>query len=196
MATDKQPIIECFTPVGQMNYVTLTNPQADDHGQKWYKFMLSWPKAYMANELMELRTKATQAAKQFFGDPLPPLEPFIRDGDNPAHNTENNPDLHGKVYLNIKCKCNDDIKLSDMPGIVDRYGSPIMPLDIYSGCFARSSVIMGGYNNKGKKGVWVRLQNIQKSHDGERVSGRPDAASQFSNAPALPGAEADTSGLL
>lgn len=193
--SDKKPIIECITPVGQANYVKITTPEKDDQGQYWYKLMLAWPKAYMGAELIELRQKAMQAAKQFFGEQVPPLEPFIRDGDNPAHNTENNTDLHGKVYLNIKCKCEDPASLKDMPGIVDRFGNDIIPIDIYSGCFLRCSIILGGYNNKGKKGVWVRLQNIQKSHDGERLSGRPSASSQF-GALEGGGVAGDTSGLL
>lgn len=193
--TDKPKIIECFTPVGQANYVFITNPQPDDQGQKWYKLMLAWPKEYYGKELIELRTKAHEAATQFFGSQIPPLEPFIRDGDNPAHNTEGNPDLKGKVYLNIKCKCNDPDRLTDMPGMVDRYGAAILPVDVYSGAWVRCSVILGGYNNKGKKGVWVRLQNIQKSHDGERLGGRPDAASQF-GAMDGPPPSGDNSGLL
>ena len=176
---NKQPIIDCITPVGQLNYVFVANPQPDDYGQKWYRLMLCWPKSYMNQELLELRQKATQAAKQFFGQNIPPLEPWLRDGDNPAHNTKNDPDLHGKVYLNIKCKCEDPVGLTDMPGIVDRFGKRILPVDIYSGCFARCSILLGGYNNKGKRGIWVRLQNIQKSHDGERIGGRPNAESQF-----------------
>lgn len=181
MNAPKQPLIECITPVGQANYVFIANPKQDDENKDkyWYSLMLAWPKEYYNRELIELRTKATEAARQFFGGQIPPLEPFIRDGDNPAHNTSNNVDLHGKVYLNIKCKCEDPRTKSDMPGIVDRYGNPIMPVDIYSGVFARCSVLLGGYNNKGKRGVWVRLQNIQKSHDGERLSGRPSAQSQF-----------------
>lgn len=193
--SDKKPIIECITPVGQANYVYITNPQPDDQGQKWYKLMLAWPKEYFNRELIELRQKAMEAAKAFFGQQVPPLEPFIRDGDNPAHNTENNADLHGKVYLNIKCKCEDAQTLKDMPGIVDRFGNDIPPVDIYSGCFLRCSIILGGYNNKGKRGVWVRLQNIQKSHDGERLSGRPSAQSQF-GAMDGPAPSSDPSGLL
>lgn len=188
---EKQPIIECFTPVGQANYVAIAQPSEDDDhpGAFWYKLMLAWPKSYMGAELMELRQKATQAAKQFFGEQLPPLEPFLRDGDSPSHNTKDNADLRGKVYLNIKCKCQDPQGKSDMPGIVDRFGNPLMPVDVYSGAFVRCSVLLGGYNNKGKRGVWIRLQNIQKSHDGERLSGRPDARSQFGVLDAPPGAD-------
>jgi hypothetical protein len=177
----KQPLIECITPVGQANYVFIANPKQDDENKDkyWYSLMLAWPKEYMSTQLIELRTRAADAARQFFGGNIPPLEPFIRDGDNPAHNTSNNEDLKGKVYLNIKCKCDDPLHRTDMPGIVDAYGSPILPVDIYSGAFVRCSVLLGGYNNKGKRGVWVRLQNIQKSHDGERLSGRPSAQSQF-----------------
>lgn len=193
----KQPIIEAMTPVGQANYVFIASPKQDDENKEkyWYSLMLAWPKALLNTELVALRQQAHAAATQFFGAQIPPLEPFIRDGDNPAHNTSQNDDLFGKVYLNIKCKCEDPIHKSDMPGIVDRYGAPLLPVDIYSGVFCRASVILGGYNNKGKRGVWVRLQNIQKSHDGERLSGRPSAASQFGTLDAPAGSN-DPSGLL
>lgn len=193
----KDKITEGMTPVGQANYVFIASPKEDEDnpGKWWYSLMLAWPKSYLNTELLPLRQQATLAAQKFFGNPIPPLQPFLRDGDNPEHNTSNNPDLHGKVYLNIKCKCEDTINRSDAPGIVDRNGNPLMPIDVYSGAFVRCSVLLGGYNNKGKRGIWVRLQNIQKSHDGERLSGRPTAQSQFGTLDG-PAPVNDPSGLL
>jgi hypothetical protein len=80
-------------------------------------------------------------------------------------------ELYGQYYITAKSK--------SRPGIIDARKSDISTLDVYSGCTGRVSIILGGYNNKGKKGVWIRLQNVQKASDGERIGGKPAARKQF-----------------
>lgn len=187
MADVKNEIIECQSPVGKFNYVYLNEPQPDEHDVKWYKLTIAWPKSFYNTELLDLRRKATEAAKQKWGASIPKLQPFLRDGDNPEHNSSDSEDLFGCYYITAKCKAE-----KGRPEIVDRLKNPLTPLDVYSGCTGRVSLILGGYDTKGKKGVWIRLQNVQKAGDGERIGGRPSAKKQFDELPA--GADDDLLG--
>jgi hypothetical protein len=190
MANDRQPLIECITPVGKLNYVYINKPEPDDNGVEWYKLTIGWPKSMYDTGLKELRAKAMEAIKQKWPnrDNRPRLQPFLRDGDNPDHNSGDVEELYGKYYFTAKVKAE-----KGRPGCVDAHGNEISPLDIYSGCEARISVLMGAYDNKGKRGVWVRLQNIQKARDGERIGGRPSARKQFGK---LDGIEDDDEDLM
>lgn len=177
--TAKNEIIECITPVGKFNYVYLNQPQDDEHGVGWYKVTIAWPKAMYNSELMDLRRKATEAARQKWGASIPKLQPFLRDGDNVEHNSSDVEDLYGCYYITAKCKSE-----KGRPEILDRLKNVIGPLEVYSGCKGRVSVILGGYTHKGKNGVWIRLQNVQKQSDGERIGGAPSAKKQFDELPA------------
>jgi hypothetical protein len=178
MAKDKQEFFEAMTPVGKFLFVYLNKPQEDDNGIEWYKLTIAWPKSMYNTELKELRKAAMRAAKAYFGEDVPKLQPFLRDGDNPEHNSAEVEELFGCYYFTAKSKAE-----KGRPGIVDRKKNDIDPLDVYSGCTGRVSVLLGGYTNKGKKGVWVRLQNVQKAADGDRIGGKPAAKKQFDELP-------------
>ncbi len=53
------------------------------------------------------------------------------------------------------------------------------PKELYSGCYARASVICFTWESKGYKGVSFGLQNIQKLADGEAFSGRGNPEADF-----------------
>lgn len=170
---EKKDLISVITPVGKFLFVYIDTPQPDDKGVDWYKLTIAWPKEYKDTELKHFRSEGMRAAKQFFGDSVPKLQTFLRDGDNPEHNSSDVEELHGCLYITAKSKTK--------PGCTDRSGkTEISPLDVYSGASGRVSVLLGGYDNLGKKGVWIRLQNIQKAADGERIGGKPKASDQFS----------------
>lgn len=176
--SNKNEFFEAMTPVGKFLFVFLNKPQEDDNGEEWYKLTIAWPKSMYDTELKPLRKEAMRAAKAFFGEKIPPLQPFLRDGDNPEHNSGEVEELYGCYYFTAKSKAE-----KGRPGIVDRRKNDLDPMDVYSGCTGRISVLLGGYNNKGKKGVWIRLQNVQKADDGDRIGGRPAAKSQFDELP-------------
>ena len=50
---------------------------------------------------------------------------------------------------------------------------------VYSGCYCNVSVNFYPFNANGNKGVAAGLSNIQFIRDGERLSGRASAASEF-----------------
>lgn len=202
--TNGKPTYETFiTPVGRLVHCfhdkpqlktnqTTRQPVFDDNGiqEAEYKVTMVWAKQRIA-ELQPLIDLAQKVKTQAWPESQQPgaffaLEPFFRDGDNPAHNTMNREYLRGCYYLNFKQKAipskmpNGQIIYSGAPGLLGPYEEDIMPLDIYSGCTGRCSGIMFGTEYAGRNFISTRLNNIQKFEDGDRIGGqRPDARSQF-----------------
>ncbi len=66
------------------------------------------------------------------------------------------------------------------PGLVDSSVQPIIDeTQFYAGCYARATVRAFTYDINGNKGVAFGLQNIQKTRDGESLSGRVNAEKEF-----------------
>ncbi len=208
-ATGGKPTFnEGMTPIGLLVHAYHDKPQLktkDQYGKQpdidpetgiqraEYKITLAWSKTREV-ELQEmiglaLKTKeeawpGTSGNGAFFN-----LEPFFRDGDNPAHNTQNRDYLRGRYYLNLKGKATGkrdamgQVTYEGKPGLIGPYADPIMDGDLWPGCTARASFIMFGTEYMGKHFISTRLQNIQKydEGDGVRIGGgqRPSAASQF-----------------
>jgi hypothetical protein len=79
----------------------------------------------------------------------------------------------GTIYVSATSK--------QRPGLVDQNLSPIAEGDgtFYAGCFARAELLAFAYDTAGNKGVSFGLQNIQKTRDGESLSGRKKAEDVF-----------------
>lgn len=196
---------EFITPIGLLVHMshdrpflsvnqTTRKPILDDAGiqEAQYRVTMAWDKSRIA-ELQPLITLAKQVQEEAWPGSNQPgaffaLEPFFRDGDNPAHNTKKREYLFNKYYLNFKQKAQaqkhpttGQIIYSGAPGLIGPYNEDIMPLDIYSGCTGRCSGILFGSEYMGKNFISSRLNNIQKFEDGERIGGtvRPDPKSQF-----------------
>lgn len=78
------------------------------------------------------------------------------------------------------------------PEVVDMSLSPILNAsDIYSGMYIRVTIRFFAYSNAGNKGVGCGLNNVLKVEDGEPLSGRDNAESDFADiAQAAPAASA------
>jgi hypothetical protein len=201
-----KPIFNEFrTPIGTVVHSYHDTPQLaedektkkpilDDEGiqKAEYKVTLAWDKALLNTELIPMRTMAALTRDQAWGpeaaaDPWLNLQPFLRDGDNPEHNTKKKEYLFGKVYLNFKQKAkaqrlpNGTVIYTGKPGLVGPNVEDLLAADMYPGCRALVSGIMFGTEYTGKRFISTRLNNIQKAADGERIGGggRPDAKSQF-----------------
>jgi Protein of unknown function (DUF2815). len=69
---------------------------------------------------------------------------------------------------------------TNAPGVVDAKTDPIMEqADFYAGCKARISVYAHAYETMGNMGVTFLLNNVQKTGNGKRLSGRMDAEDEF-----------------
>jgi len=122
-------------------------------------------------ETLKLIKEACEAAAaKKFGAKMPArLKMPLRDGD------EEKPDddtYAGHYFLNASSKAR--------PTIVDESLSPIMSQDeFYSGCYGRIALNFFGFDTSGNKGVGCGIGNIQKLHDGDKLSGGVSAAADF-----------------
>lgn len=206
---DKPKWIEFITPVGRIWKCFIDKPyiKTDMQGRKVLdddgiavaekQIGLMWTKQELDTTLIPFRTQAAQARDQkwppgsydpnFFA-----MEPFLRDGDNPTHNTKGRADLRGMVYMTFKQKLKParlqtgEITYTGAPGIIGPYNEDLLVTDIYAGAFCRVSGILFGTEHSGRRFISVRLNNIQKGGgidglgNGERIAGGPpDARSQF-----------------
>lgn len=113
--------------------------------------------------------KEEAKSKKWSGKIPPNLKLPLRDGDIERPDDENYANC---MFLNANS--------TDKPGIVDRQVNPILePMQVYSGCYCNVSLSVYGFNSNGNRGVACGLGNIQWLKDGERLSGRVDAASDF-----------------
>ena len=55
----------------------------------------------------------------------------------------------------------------------------LQTMQVYSGCYCNVSLSVYGFNSNGNRGIACGLGNIQWLKDGERLSGKADAASDF-----------------
>lgn len=167
-----------------------------------FKVTLAWDKIMMdptTGALIPMRQLAATVRDDAWGpdaatDAWLNLQAFLRDGDNPEHNTKRREYLFGKVYLNFKGKALPVItngefqkRYTGAPGLIGPHNEDLMASDMYAGAYARVSGIMFGTEYMGKRFISTRLNNIQKGGgpqndgNGERMGGggRPDAKSQF-----------------
>ncbi len=189
-------LVHCYHQTPQVKENERTKqPVLDKNGnpEAEYKVTLAWPRSFMDTELIPFRKLAYQTQCEAWPESMAPgawftLETFLRDGDNPQHNTKGKEYLRGKVYLNFKTKAEasrhpqtGQVTYSGAPGLVDEYKNDMLPCDVFAGCEARVSGIMFGTEYSGKNFISVRLNNIQRAKTGERIGGggKPDAKSQF-----------------
>lgn len=208
---------EFITPVGLITHLSHDKPLKkinektrmpilDENGlqEAEYRVTMAWAKTRLA-ELQPLIDLAQLTKRQAWPESAEPgaffaLEPFFRDGDDPRHNTKKREYLFGCYYLNFKSKAqasknptNGQVLYAGAPGLVDKFGNDLMPLDLYSGCTGRVSGIIFGTEYLGKNFISTRLNNIQKAEDGTRLGNvKPDAKTQFG---ALPGAGGATNSM-
>lgn len=96
----------------------------------------------------------------------------IRDGDE--DNDREDESLFDAFYIRANSKTK--------PGLVDPRLRAITTEDtFYPGCYARAEVLAYAFEKKGNRGVALTVLNIQKTRDGDPLSGRRHAADVFSS---------------
>ncbi len=181
--SDKLPT-KVVTSEVRLSYAQLFEPKAvEEGGEKKYSVAILFPKKDKA--LLTKLEAAIEAAKvvgkdKRWGGKIPKnLKTPIRDGDEKEEVDEA---YAGHYYIN----CTSTTK----PGVVDKNLDPVLDKDeVYSGCYGRVSINFFPFDVSGNKGIAAGLNNVQKLRDGERLSGRDSAETDF--AEALEGAEDD-----
>lgn len=182
MATEVKKLI---TPVFRVSFPALFEAKAYDGGEPKFGLSAVWdPSKFTDKEkdqyraiLAELDKVSMATFKTAWKDLPANVKRGIRDGAEKADLEGYGP---GKRFASITSKM--------MPGVVDSDGKTAIGTAhgnadaIYPGCYARATVTVYAYNNKGK-GVALGLQNIQKVADGDRLDSRTDAAEDFADMP-------------
>jgi hypothetical protein len=157
----------------RISFANIWQPKSINGSEEKYSVSCLIPKSDKAT-LMKIH-KAVEAAKEdgkarkWNGKIPPNLKLPLRDGDIERPDDEN---YAGHMFLNATSK--------EAPQIVDRRVQPIMDaMECGSGDYCNVSVNFYPFNANGNRGVAAGLGNIQKVKDGERLSGRTDAASDF-----------------
>lgn len=190
---------DCRTPEFTVSYPNIWTAKAVNEGDE-AKFSISMvfdPDA----DLSEMKEKALNAAYNFWGrDKTRQLiedgkfrSPF-RDGTKEKRGDST---YEGKIFVGARS--------SDQPGVGMIVGSKYVPitekLDFYAGCKAVATINFFAYDVKGNKGVAAGLNNLCKTGEGSRLSGRKPAEDDFAEfakdmATASPGYDSSMDDLL
>lgn len=173
MAEKKMAATKTIVPC-RISFANIWEPKSINGGEEKYSVSCLIPKSDKAT-LLKIH-KAIEAAKEDakgkkWGGKIPPnLKLPLRDGDIDRPDDEN---YAGHMFFNATSK--------DAPQVVDRKVEPILdPLECGSGDYCNVSVNFYGFSASGNRGVAAGLGNIQKVRDGERLSGKANAAADFS----------------
>lgn len=159
---------------GRLSYASIWEPsESMGGGDPKYRTAVLVPKS--DKKTIEMINAAIEKAKQIgavkkWGGKIPGnLKLPMHDGDIERPDDENYEDM---LFFNCSSK--------DAPQIVDRNVETITdPMMVYSGCYCNVSVSFYPYNSNGSKGIAAGLGNIQLIKEGERLSGKAPASSDF-----------------
>lgn len=163
----------------RLSFVNLFKPRAQEEGQEpKYSVCILIPKddketvAKIKSAIDASKTKGTDS----WGGKVPAgLKLPLRDGDLERDSAE----YKGHWFINSTSKLKPIVVGTERD--IEGRLVPLSENDVYSGCYARVSLNFFPYNQKGNKGVGAGLNNVQKVADGEALSGRGNADSDFSS---------------
>ena len=176
-ATKKKTDLKVVTGKVRLSYVHLFEPHSNDPDkEKTYSCVLLIPKSDKETykKLRKAQQQALENGAAKFGGKIPKnWKDTIHDGDEDA-DLETNPEYKGHWYMSVSARA------AYPPAVVDRQLNAIVDsTEVYSGCYARVSLVPFAFNTQGNKGVSFGLRNVQKLADGEPLGGRSRAEDDF-----------------
>ena len=185
----KRERVSLQSPVGRATFVYIWEPhkwEDDDNSSREpkYSIMLVFDSEQHA-ELKALRLACIRTAKERFGENA---QDMIKRGklampwrDAGEYADYGEPFEDGKIMIKFQT--------TNAPGVVGPNARPVVKHEeIYSGMRARVTYAPWAYDTKGNKGVTLLLNNVQKTADDTRLSGRAAAEDEFE---AVEGGDAD-----
>lgn len=177
MSEEKKVSTKVVTSKVRFCYAHVFEPTSiDEGGTKKYNVSIVFPKSDTA--LLEKINAAISAAITVGADKvmkggklMPNVKMPLRDGDvdRPDDSAYN-----GMIFVNANSL--------QKPSIVNKDLGQIMSQDeFYSGCYGRASINFYAYNAGGNRGIACGLNNLQKTEDGERLSGGSSAEEDFAD---------------
>ena len=161
------------TGVVRLSYANVWEPKSINGGAEKYSVSLIIPKSdkKTISEIEKAIDNAIKEGASKFGGKIPnkaALKLPLRDGD-----LERDDEAYKDSFF-------VNANRTTAPQIVDTRVQPILDRnEVYSGVYARVSVNFYAFNSNGNKGIACGLGNIQKVRDGEPLSGRTNAADDF-----------------
>lgn len=172
MSITNIPVTKVIIPC-RISFANIWEPKSINGSEEKYSVSCLIPKT--DKKTLAKIHKAVEAAKEdgktrkWSGKIPGNLKLPLRDGDIDRPDDEN---YENCFFVNATSK--------DAPQVVDRRVQPITdPMTVYSGCYCNVSVNFYPFNANGNRGVAAGLSNIQFVKDGERLSGRASADSEF-----------------
>lgn len=169
---------KCLTGEVRLSFVHLTRPYSNKGGEPKYSCTLLVPKTDTAtyNDLKSALNAAYEigVSDKWKGSRPQLRYPVIYDGDGVRPSGE---------AFGDECKGHWVITASSMqqPQVVHQSNIRVQlaETDIYSGMYARVTLNFFPYDTSGSRGVGCGLGNVLKTKDGEPLSGRASAESDF-----------------
>ena len=183
--SDSAPTTRVGTPEATLSFPHLFAPWAPKNTTQEPKFSCALV-FDPGTDITELRTAATLAAREKWGDELEGMLaagqlrlPWRTDGAKKGY-------AEGSTFINVRS--------TQAPGVVDPSLVPITdPNKLYAGCRVRASLTAFAYDTAGNIGVSFALNNVQFIKDGDRLDNRKAASEDFDKVDVVP---ADLNGLL
>ena len=160
----------------RISYQHLINPNKDDLYMA--TILISKTDVATYNDLISSRDAAyEQGVKNKWNGSRPQMRyPLIYDGDGVRPSGEPfGPECKGHWVLSASSKQKPQcVHISNIH-------SELLPTDVYSGMYARVTVNFYPFDVNGNRGVGCGLGNVCKTRDGEPLSGRANAESDFAD---------------
>lgn len=162
----------------RFSYCNLFQPKGNLGGDAKYSTTILVPKSNTSAKaaidaaIAEAIEKGVTSKWNGIRPPQPSICVHDGDGGRPSDGTPYGEECHGCWVLTASTK--------DRPFVVDANVQNIMdPTQVYSGMWGNVSLNFFPYVNNGKKGVGCGLNGVQKTGDGEPLSGRVTAQEAF-----------------
>lgn len=183
MAKEKIERVKLTTPVFRVSFPNLFEARAiegDPNSKPKFGTSAIWTLAKFSDKdkvlWKKIMAELDKESRRKFGKAWKELPASIKRGIRNGDEKEGMEGYgEGTRFANLTTK--------NRPGVIDKDKNEISPEEgnadeIYPGCYARATVTVYSYDNKGK-GVALGLRNIQKVKDGPRLDNRTAADEDF-----------------
>lgn len=173
----KPTYVKMMTPPFRLSFPNLFEPKLgpDGAGTPKYSIRMLFPKSATGKDaemLKAIRDQCAKAAVEFWDGKVPEdLKKPLKDGDKSDKESE-----RGHWVMNART--------TTKPGVVNARCIELTTKEeierqLYAGCWARATVLVGANAQYGSKYVHLILNNIQFLKDDEPFTGRQSASDEF-----------------
>ena len=172
---------DVLTPEFRVSFPSVFQSRKNDlNGKDEFSLVALFKKG---QDLSALKKAAADAVEKKWGKKVPSSlrTPFRDQGERAKTDDDGNEFLpegydRGAIFISLKSTQRPGLVGPNLEEIIDS-------TEFYAGCYARAKIRAYAYDIKGNKGVAFGLVNIQKTRNGEPLTGRTKAQDDFSAIP-------------